>query len=118
MNTTAGDEAASELYPNVAAVGAIYGDPTGKYVSFLAQVEEAYPAEPYFLWDQPLSDNGWVALNPGFGGDAGSNTNTNGDSGNGTGSGGSTGANGGNINVAAGTISLATLSMLAAWFLA
>ncbi|KAG6886508.1 hypothetical protein C0992_003660, partial [Termitomyces sp. T32_za158] len=27
----------TELYPSVAAVGAIYGDPEGKYVDFLAK---------------------------------------------------------------------------------
>jgi len=113
MTTDPKDEAAAELFPNVAAVGAIYGDNSGNYASFLSRVEQAYPAEPYFLWNQPLSDSGWVAQNPNFG-DTGSNTTTNG---NGTSSDGSTNVNGGGTSVVAGTISLATLSILAAWLL-
>lgn len=76
----------------------------------------AYPAEPYFLWNQPLSDNGWVSLNPDFGGTS-NNTNVN-NNGNGSSSGGSTGDGNGSAKVLAGTISLATLSTLAAWLLA
>ena len=114
MNTTAGDEAAAELYPNVAAVGAIYGDNSGNYANFLARVDEPYPADPYFLWDQPLSGSGWVARNPNFG-DTGSNTPTNGNSGNGTSTDGST--SDGSTSFAAGTISLTTLSILATWLL-
>ena len=117
MNTDPGKDAPAELYPNVAAVAAIYGDTSGKYVNFLSGVDEAYPAEPYFLWNQPLSDNGWVALNPNFGGNTGSTTSTNGNGGNGTSSGGSTTGNG-SVGVVVGTISLATLSMFAAWLLA
>jgi hypothetical protein len=49
---------ASELYPNVAAVGATYGDPTGKYAAFLKSKDEEYVSEAYFFWDQPLSDSG------------------------------------------------------------
>ncbi|KAG8731901.1 hypothetical protein FRC10_001365 [Ceratobasidium sp. 414] len=47
-----------ELYPNVAAVGAIYGDPDGKYAKWLAGRDQSYPGQPYFLWDQPLSNSG------------------------------------------------------------
>jgi len=111
MNTNPGTEAANELYPNVAAVGAIYGDTNGNYVGFLSRVNEAYPADPYFLWNQPLSDNGWVSSNPGYG------VPTNNNSGNGTSSGGSTNDNSGDTNVVAGTISLATLFTFVAWFL-
>jgi len=118
INTDAGKEAADELYPNVAAVGAIYGDPNGKYVGFLARAEEAYPAEPYFLWNQPLSDNGWVSRNPNYGGSTQSNgNNVNGSGGNGSNSSGPKGDSG-SAKVAAGTVSLAALSMLAAWLVA
>jgi hypothetical protein len=55
-----GDELASELYPNVAAVGAAYGDPTGKYATFLKEADSEYPMKPYFLWYQPFSDSGLV----------------------------------------------------------
>jgi len=109
MGIAPGNDNPTELYPNVAAVGAIYGDPTGNYTSFLARVDAAYPAEPYFLWNQPLSDNGWVSSNPNYGG---SPSNNNGNS-----TSGSTGDGNGSIKVVASTISLATLSMLAAWLL-
>jgi len=63
-----GDELASELYPNIAAVGAQYGDPTGKYAAFLAKAANQYPAQPYFLWDQPFSDSNLAAATPTAGG--------------------------------------------------
>ncbi|THH06681.1 hypothetical protein EW146_g9539 [Bondarzewia mesenterica] len=53
-------EVADELYPIVAAIAAVYGDPEGKYVGLLNGAEKGYAAEPYFLWDQPLSDSGYV----------------------------------------------------------
>ena len=44
----------AELYPSVAAVGAVYGDPEGKYANFLTKGEPTYAEEAYFLWNQPL----------------------------------------------------------------
>ncbi|KNZ71669.1 hypothetical protein J132_07578 [Termitomyces sp. J132] len=44
----------AELYPSVAAVGAIYGDPEGRYADFLAEREPTYAEEAWFLWNQPL----------------------------------------------------------------
>ena len=118
IKTDPGKETADELYPNVAAVGAIYGDPNGTYAGFLADAEEAYPAEPYFLWNQPLSDNGWVSRNPNYGGSTTSNgPNANGTSGNGSSNSGPKGDSG-SAKVAAGTVSLAALFMLAAWLVA
>lgn len=63
-----GDEAANELYPNVAAVAAQYGDPDGKYAAFLANADKTYPAQAYYLWDQPFSDSNLVAATPTSGG--------------------------------------------------
>ncbi|CUA74086.1 hypothetical protein RSOLAG22IIIB_10971 [Rhizoctonia solani] len=48
----------AELYPNVAAVAAIYGDPDGKYSKWLAGRDTSFPGQPYFLWNQPLSNAG------------------------------------------------------------
>ncbi|QRW05956.1 chondroitin AC/alginate lyase [Ceratobasidium sp. AG-Ba] len=48
----------AELYPNVAAVAAHYGDPDGKYAKWLAGRDQSYPGQPYFLWDQPLTNSG------------------------------------------------------------
>ncbi|KAJ7178231.1 chondroitin AC/alginate lyase [Mycena filopes] len=46
----------AEIYPNVAAVAATYGDPQGKYVRFLeAAPSFAYAGDASFLWDQPLA---------------------------------------------------------------
>ena len=47
-----------EIYPPIAAVASIYGDPDGKYAAFLANGEKTYPYEAYFLWNQPLSNSG------------------------------------------------------------
>ena len=46
-----------ELYPNVAAVASVYGDPTGKYLAFLKKGKAAFMSEPYILWNQPFSLN-------------------------------------------------------------
>ncbi|CAE6450933.1 unnamed protein product [Rhizoctonia solani] len=50
----------AELYPNVAAVAAIYGDPEGNYSKWLASRDASFPGQPYFLWDQPLSNAGLI----------------------------------------------------------
>lgn len=45
----------AEIYPNVAAVAATYGDPKGKYVQFLNSSGFPYAEDASFLWDQPLA---------------------------------------------------------------
>ncbi|KAG8908781.1 hypothetical protein FRB99_003019 [Tulasnella sp. 403] len=65
MTVPPDDEGPSELYPNVAAVAAHFGDPDNKYASWLAQKDKTYPGEAWFFWNQPLSDSGIsVALDP------------------------------------------------------
>jgi hypothetical protein len=44
----------TELYPSIAAVASIYGDPQGTYAAFLGK-GSAYALEAYFLWNQPLA---------------------------------------------------------------
>ncbi|OJT05906.1 hypothetical protein TRAPUB_3256 [Trametes pubescens] len=57
----AGTETASELYPDVVAVGAAYGDAGGKYAAWmLANAKKAYPEDAQFFWNQPFSDSGLV----------------------------------------------------------
>ncbi|KAH9903346.1 chondroitin AC/alginate lyase [Cubamyces lactineus] len=57
----AGKETASELWPNVVAVGAVYGDPDGHYAQWMRQnAGTTYPADAQFLWNQPFSDSGLV----------------------------------------------------------
>ena len=81
MTVAPGDEDPTELYPDVAAVASIYGDPTGKYASFVAQGDSNYIFQPYFLWDQPFDDLVWnVSSSAGSGNDTtsegGSNSTT------------------------------------------
>ncbi|KAJ7108349.1 chondroitin AC/alginate lyase [Mycena crocata] len=45
----------AELYPNIAAVAATYGDSKGKYVKFLNASGFPYAQDASFLWDQPLA---------------------------------------------------------------
>ncbi|KAG9028163.1 hypothetical protein FRB95_006779 [Tulasnella sp. JGI-2019a] len=54
-NTENGD--LSEMYPNVAAVASHYGDPSGKYSTYLAQHDPVYPGEAWFFYNQPLSNS-------------------------------------------------------------
>jgi hypothetical protein len=69
MTIPAGSEDPTELYPDMGAIAAVFGDrnpSTGTtYTSFLASAQQDYPVNPWFFWDQPLSDLGWVAANAG-----------------------------------------------------
>ncbi|TBU38981.1 chondroitin AC/alginate lyase [Dichomitus squalens] len=57
-----GNETADELWPNVVAVGAVYGDPDGSLANFMSQhAGSSYPSDAQFLWNQPFSDSGFVA---------------------------------------------------------
>ncbi|KAG8872918.1 hypothetical protein FRB97_007258 [Tulasnella sp. 331] len=58
MPIAPGADLPSELYPDVAAVAAHFGDPTGKYAAWLAEKDPLYPGEANFFWEQPLSDSG------------------------------------------------------------
>ncbi|KAI9507103.1 chondroitin AC/alginate lyase [Russula earlei] len=60
-----GTEDGTELYPDVGAVAAVYGDPNGTYVGYLSKGQQTYPANPWFFYTQPLSDSGWVRANAG-----------------------------------------------------
>ena len=70
MTVPPGNETASELYPSVGAGAAVYGDPQDSYANFLNSSENNYPAEPWFFWNQPLSDSGWVRVHAGSAGAA------------------------------------------------
>ena len=83
MTIAPGFEAAGELFPNVADVAALYGDPTGKYARFLAERVPTYAEQPYFLWDQLFSDSGLMGSRTGGAGTVSAppepvNTGTNG----------------------------------------
>lgn len=74
MTVPPGNDDPTELYPDVAAVAATYGDPDGKYAAFLASQDSTYPSEAYFLWDQPLSDSNLAAATPSADGPATTST--------------------------------------------
>jgi hypothetical protein len=54
-STSQEDDHAAELYPNVAAVASVYGDPDGKYAAFLDQKEPQFVREAFYLWNQPFA---------------------------------------------------------------
>ncbi|KAF8152909.1 chondroitin AC/alginate lyase [Crassisporium funariophilum] len=45
-----------ELYPNIAAVAAVYGDADGKYLTFLKTAYPDFMKEPFILWNQPWAE--------------------------------------------------------------
>ncbi|KAF9045369.1 chondroitin AC/alginate lyase [Panaeolus papilionaceus] len=51
------DSYAAELYPNIAAVAAVYGDADNKYLNFLKSAEPGFMSEPFILWNQPFAEN-------------------------------------------------------------
>lgn len=58
--------------PSVGASAIVYGDEDdgdtrGRYVTFLENEEVNYPAQPWFFWNQPLDDSGWVSAHSGPG---------------------------------------------------
>ncbi|KAL1948381.1 hypothetical protein VTO73DRAFT_12456 [Trametes versicolor] len=85
----AGTETASELYPDIVAVGATYGDADGAYAAWmLANAKKAYPEDAQFFWNQPFSDSGLVktsgsssTTSSGSGNAASGDTNTSSDNG-------------------------------------
>ena len=46
-----------EIYPNVAAVAAIYGDKNGTYLKFVKKSRPGFMRDPYILWNQPWGLN-------------------------------------------------------------
>ncbi|KAK7042541.1 chondroitin AC/alginate lyase [Favolaschia claudopus] len=71
--------AVAEIFPNIAAVAATYGDPEGKYVAFLKKTFPEYASDASFLWDQPLA--GGSAVRTGSNGTNSKNATGNGVSG-------------------------------------
>lgn len=69
------------LLPSVGAGAIVYGyedngHTRGKYVAFLENEEVNYPAQPWFFWNQPLDDSGWVNAQSGLGGPGPTTTST------------------------------------------
>ena len=42
-----------EIYPNIAAVAATYGDKNGAYLNFVKKSRPEFMRDPYILWNQP-----------------------------------------------------------------
>ncbi|KAJ6625224.1 alginate lyase-domain-containing protein [Mycena sp. CBHHK59/15] len=67
----------AEIYPNVAAVAAVYGDPSQMYVKFLKSSGFPYADDASFLWDQPLAGGVAAAsLSPNSSGGAASSSSS------------------------------------------
>ncbi|KAG6836430.1 hypothetical protein H0H93_008072 [Arthromyces matolae] len=45
----------TNLFPSIAAVGAVYGDPQGLYAGFMQKEVPHYGEEANFLWNQPMA---------------------------------------------------------------
>ncbi|TFK94320.1 chondroitin AC/alginate lyase [Polyporus arcularius HHB13444] len=52
MATDPKGEDISDIFPHVAAIAAAYGDPKGKYASFLQQKDSGYMNQPFWFYDQ------------------------------------------------------------------
>jgi hypothetical protein len=63
-SSTGEQDVTAEIYPNVAAIASVYGDPEGKYGKFLNLSGFPYADDATFLWDQPLA-GGDTAAAPG-----------------------------------------------------
>ncbi|KAL0571298.1 hypothetical protein V5O48_010662 [Marasmius crinis-equi] len=44
-----------EMYPVIAAIGSVYGDPEGRYQTFLDEGNPGYASEAHFFWNQPFA---------------------------------------------------------------
>jgi hypothetical protein len=67
--------------PSIGASAIVYGDEDdgdtrGRYVAFMESEEVNYPAQPWFFWNQPLDDSGWVSAHSGSGGPGATTTST------------------------------------------
>ena len=84
MNNNSSEEGSTTMLlflPSVGAGAIVYGDEDGgdtrgRYVAFLESEEVNYPAQPWFFWNQPLDDSGWVSAHSGTGGPGTTTTST------------------------------------------
>ncbi|KAJ6467560.1 chondroitin AC/alginate lyase [Mycena vitilis] len=64
---TGEEDIKSEIYPNIAAIASVYGDPDGKYTEWLNNTGFAYADDSTFIWDQPLAGGDTLAAEDGAG---------------------------------------------------
>ncbi|EJC99012.1 chondroitin AC/alginate lyase [Fomitiporia mediterranea MF3/22] len=50
-----GKEKVSDIFPHVAAIAAVYGDPGGKYMAYLRKLDSHFMTAPYYYYDQPAA---------------------------------------------------------------
>ena len=69
ISASASDEEADkdEIYPNIAAVAASYGDKNGAYLNFVKTSRPEFMKDPYMLWNQPWGMNNEIAFSRIFG---------------------------------------------------
>ena len=53
-----------EIYPNIAAVAATYGDKNGTYINFVKKYRPGFMRDPYILWNQPWGMNEFSGKSP------------------------------------------------------
>jgi hypothetical protein len=84
INSNSSEEGSTTMLlflPSVGAGAIVYGDEDdgdtrGRYVAFLESEEVNYAAQPWFFWNQPLDDSGWVSAHSGSGGPGATTTST------------------------------------------
>ena len=53
-----------EIYPNIAAIAATYGDKNGTYLNFVKKARPGFMRDPYILWNQPWGMNEFSGKSP------------------------------------------------------
>jgi hypothetical protein len=53
-----------EIYPNIAAIAATYGDNNGTYLKFVKKSRPGFMRDPYILWNQPWGVNEFSGKSP------------------------------------------------------
>ena len=51
------DKDEQDIFPNIAAVAAIYGDKNETYLDFVRKTRPGFMRDPYILWNQPWGVN-------------------------------------------------------------
>lgn len=52
MDKGPGKESVVDIFPHVAAIAAVYGDPSGKYMAYLKKFDSHFMTAPYYYYDQ------------------------------------------------------------------
>ena len=52
MKKGPGKEDVADIFPHVATIAVVYGDPGGKYMAYLKKMDSHYMTAPYYYYDQ------------------------------------------------------------------